>query len=50
MCNHANTKKINGVKVCLNCGLTITPDGRVLFDRALPNYTKKRKAKRYGKN
>ena len=43
MCNHGNRKKINSVWVCLNCGLTITDDGRILFDRKLPNYRKRQK-------
>ena len=43
MCNHSNTKKINNVRVCLKCGLTITDDGKVLFDRKLPNYKSKKK-------
>lgn len=49
MCNHANTKKVGDLRVCLNCGLTITPDGKVFFDRELPNYSKKRKVKKHGK-
>ena len=45
MCNHSNTKKIGEVRVCLNCGLTILPDGRICFDRKLPNYKPKKKKK-----
>ena len=43
MCNHTNKKRIGDLWVCLNCGLTILPDGRVFFDRKLPNYKSKRK-------
>lgn len=43
MCSHCNKKKVNSVWVCLNCGLTITEDGKVIFDRQLPNYRKKRR-------
>lgn len=46
MCSHSNTKKINGVKVCLNCGLTILPNGQIFFDRKLPNYRPKKNKKR----
>lgn len=47
MCPHTAWKKVNDVYVCMRCGLTKTYDGRVLFDRKLPNYKlKKRKAKR----
>lgn len=46
MCNHGNRKKIGAVWVCVNCGLTILPDGKVFFDRELPNYNSKHKPKR----
>lgn len=36
-------KKIEGVRVCLNCGLTILPDGRVMFDKDVTNYRPKKK-------
>ena len=49
MCNHANKKKFGEVYVCLKCGLTILPDGRIFFDRKLPNYRpKKQKNKKRG--
>lgn len=43
MCSHTNTKKINDVKVCLNCGLTLTFDNKIIFDRKLPNHKSKKK-------
>lgn len=43
MCRHTNTQKINGVRVCLKCGLTLTKDGKVLFDKGIVNYKPKRK-------
>lgn len=43
MCTHGNIRKINGVRVCLNCGLTILPDGRVMIDRDIKNYKPKKK-------
>lgn len=46
MCNHANRKKLGEVYVCLNCGLTILPDGRIFFDKKLPNYKPKKNKKR----
>lgn len=45
-CTHTNTIKVNDVKVCLKCGLTLTHDGKVLFDRKIPNYNSKKKKKR----
>ena len=49
MCPHTAWKKVNDVYVCMRCGLTKTYDGRVLFDRKLPNCKlKKRKVKKKG--
>jgi hypothetical protein len=48
-CTHSNTKKINDLRVCLNCGLTLTNDGKVIFDRKLPNYKPKKRRKTNGK-
>lgn len=46
MCNHI-WERINDVFVCQKCGLTRTYDGKILFDRKLPNMKlKKRKGKR----
>lgn len=42
MCSHSWTE-INGVFVCLKCGLTKLPDGRVFFDREIANYRPKNK-------
>lgn len=36
MCSH-NWRKINDVSVCLRCGITRTNDGKIIFDRKLPN-------------
>lgn len=46
MCSHTNTRKINDVKVCLNCGLTILPNGKVIFDRKITNYRPEKTKKR----
>lgn len=46
MCPH-NWIKVDEVTVCTRCGLTRLADGRILFDRKLPNY--KQKPKRKGK-
>ena len=43
MCNHGNRRKIGECTVCLNCGLTVLPNGHIYFDRDLPNYRKKKK-------
>lgn len=41
MCNHI-WKMMNDVRVCLRCGITISIfDGRVIFDRKLPEKLKK---------
>ena len=44
MCNHGNTKKIDGIRVCLNCGLTVMPDGTVFFDKKIVNRPRRRRA------
>ena len=44
MCGH-EWKKVNEVWVCLRCGLTKMPDGRILFDRKLPNVKSKKRKK-----
>lgn len=44
MCKHQFIK-INDVSVCKFCGLTLSFDGKVMFDRKLPNYKKKRRKK-----
>lgn len=46
MCNHI-WKVENDVRVCLRCGLTISRfDGKVIFDRKLPDMLKKRGCKK----
>ena len=37
---------INDVSVCKLCGLTISFGGKVMFDRKLPNYNKKKRRKK----
>lgn len=44
MCRHDWTK-LNDVKICRRCGLTVCPDGRAFFDRALLLKRWKRHAK-----
>ena len=46
MCPHTNTRKINDVKVCLSCGMTMTKDGKILFDREIANYKPKKQKRR----
>ncbi len=46
MCSHTNSKIINDVKVCLNCGLTIMPNGKIMFDKNVVNYKSKKGAKK----
>lgn len=48
MCNHSNTVRINDVRVCLRCGMTLTLDGKVIFDRKIANYKSKKRKKRKG--
>ncbi len=45
MCTHSNTRKVNDVRVCLKCGMTITPDGKIFFDRQIVNYANKKPKK-----
>lgn len=42
MCPH-EWLKVNDVFVCLRCGLTRTYDGKIMFDRGLPNYRRDKK-------
>ena len=44
-CSHSNVKRMNDVRVCLNCGLTITADGKVVFDKKIVNYKPKKHKK-----
>lgn len=48
MCGH-DFIKINDVSVCRKCGLTRTYDGRIFFDKMLPN-RKHPKQKKENKN
>ena len=46
MCSH-NWIKYNDITACTKCGLTRTDDGKVIFDKKLPNYKpKKRRVKK----
>ena len=45
MCRH-EWLRINDVRVCKRCGVTLTPDNKVLFDRKLVNPKKKGKKKK----
>lgn len=45
MCPH-DWRQINDVTVCVRCGMTRTKDGKVFFDRKLPNYKAKRGKKK----
>ncbi len=44
MCRHSYVK-INDVYVCRKCGLTITFDGKIIFDKRFPNYNAKKRRK-----
>ena len=46
MCTHSNTQKINDVRVCLRCGMTLTNDNKIIFDRKIVNYKPKKKKKK----
>ena len=45
MCPHV-WKRVENTHVCVRCGLTRLPDGRIFFDRRLPNYKKKKAVKK----
>ncbi len=48
MCSHEWTV-VGCVTVCVKCGLTRLKDGRIMFDKKLPNYkpnTKKNRRKK----
>ncbi len=42
MCSH-NWIAINDIRVCTRCGMTVTDDGKVLFDRKFVNQKEKRR-------
>lgn len=44
MCKH-QWVKVNDVYVCKKCGMTRTPDGKIMFDRDATNICKKRRKK-----
>lgn len=45
MCHH-QWQKTNDICVCTKCGLTKTYDGKILFDRRLPNVKRKKRGKK----
>ena len=47
MCNHI-MKKVNNLNVCIKCGLTLADNKKIVFDRRLTDYIKK-KNRRNGK-
>ncbi len=50
MCPHSWIT-INDIRVCTRCGMTVTDDGKVLFDRKFVNQKEKRRkgGRRYAK-
>jgi hypothetical protein len=44
MCNHTYVK-VYELIVCTKCGMTLLSNGKVFFDRKLPNYKRKKKGK-----
>ena len=46
MCSHGNTVKINDVRVCLKCGMTITNNGKIIFDKKIAGYRPARKVRK----
>ena len=46
VCNHINTVKYNDVRVCLDCGLTLLPNGKIMFDKEITGYQPKKKKKK----
>lgn len=45
MCSHG-WQRVGDVWVCVRCGLTRTNDGKLFFDKKLPNYKSKKQKKR----
>ena len=46
MCSHGNTVTQNDVKVCLDCGLTLLPNGKTMFEKEITGYRPKKKKKK----
>lgn len=42
MCNHSAIIKINDVRVCAKCGMTLVDSKKVIFDRKLRPYISKK--------
>lgn len=48
MCSH-DFRKINDIKVCVRCGLTMPQDGRPFFDKKIVAYYQRKKGgKKHG--
>ena len=45
-CSHTNRIKVGETWACVNCGLTMLPNGKIYFDRGLIGYKGKKKKKR----
>lgn len=45
MCSHSWVE-VNDVFVCMNCGMTKLPSGKIIFDREIANYKKTTRKKR----
>ena len=48
MCNH-QWRKVNDCYVCINCGLTRVPEGRIFYDKYLNDYDLENGGKKSGK-
>lgn len=45
MCGH-DWRVIGSSKVCVRCGLTVLPTGRIFIDKKLVNYLQERRKKK----
>lgn len=48
MCRH-DMVRVNDVKICRKCGLTICPGGQVFFDKELIRKRRKKKNEKNGR-
>lgn len=50
MCSHINIINYGNIRICLDCGMSVYPNGKVFFERNLPGFLKKRAKRKEKKN
>lgn len=42
MCRHSSVVKVNDLRICLKCGMTLADNKKIVFDRKLRPYIEKK--------